>query len=73
VVDGIWKGEIVFWDSLTVNSTKKPHIFNARLDTQKSLCMSNRCNLQCIQSEESGISMGGIGFIISVCIPDSSD
>ncbi|KAJ5842131.1 hypothetical protein N7534_011961 [Penicillium rubens] len=30
VVDGIWKGEIVFWDSLTVNSTKKPHIFNAR-------------------------------------------
>ncbi|KAJ5178635.1 uncharacterized protein N7500_001334 [Penicillium coprophilum] len=30
VVDGIWKGEIVFWDSLTVNSTKKPHIFNNR-------------------------------------------
>jgi hypothetical protein len=30
VVDGIWKGEIVFWDSLTVNSTKKPHIFNTR-------------------------------------------
>ncbi|KAJ5800504.1 uncharacterized protein N7518_002572 [Penicillium psychrosexuale] len=30
VVDGIWKGEIVFWGSLTVNSTKKPHIFNAR-------------------------------------------
>ncbi|KAJ5431546.1 hypothetical protein N7445_009278 [Penicillium cf. griseofulvum] len=30
VVDGIWKGEIVFWDSLTVNSTKKPHIFNSR-------------------------------------------
>ncbi|KAJ5783236.1 hypothetical protein N7457_005010 [Penicillium paradoxum] len=30
VVDGIWKGEIVFWDSLTVKSTKKPHIFNAR-------------------------------------------
>ncbi|CRL22519.1 unnamed protein product [Penicillium camemberti] len=30
VVDGIWKGEIVFWDSLTVNSTKKPHIFNRR-------------------------------------------
>ena len=33
VVDGLWKGEIVFWGSLTVNSTKKPHIFNARLDT----------------------------------------
>ncbi|KAJ5497556.1 hypothetical protein N7463_009543 [Penicillium fimorum] len=30
VVDGIWKGKIVFWDSLTVNSTKKPHIFNRR-------------------------------------------
>ncbi|KAJ5965172.1 uncharacterized protein N7479_005048 [Penicillium vulpinum] len=28
VVDGIWKGEIVFWDSLTVNSTKKPQIYN---------------------------------------------
>lgn len=35
VVDGIWKGEIVFWDSLTVNSTKKPHIFNTRLDLEK--------------------------------------
>lgn len=30
VVDGIWKGEIVFWDSLTVNSTKKPHTYNTR-------------------------------------------
>ncbi|KAJ5873766.1 uncharacterized protein N7529_002196 [Penicillium soppii] len=30
VVDGIWKGEIVFWDSLTVNSTKKPHIYNTK-------------------------------------------
>jgi hypothetical protein len=30
VVDGIWKGEIVFWDSLTVNSNKKPHIYNTR-------------------------------------------
>ncbi|CAG7936181.1 unnamed protein product [Penicillium olsonii] len=30
VVDDIWKGEIVFWDSLTVNSTKKPHIYNTR-------------------------------------------
>ncbi|KAJ5559157.1 hypothetical protein N7461_003129 [Penicillium sp. DV-2018c] len=28
VVDGIWRGEIVFWDSLTVKSTKKPHFFN---------------------------------------------
>lgn len=36
VVDGIWKGEIVFWDSLTVNSTKKPHIFNRRLDRTKN-------------------------------------
>lgn len=30
VVDGIWNGEIVFWDSLTVNSTKKPHTYNTR-------------------------------------------
>jgi len=34
VVDGIWKGEIVFWDSLTVNSTKKPHMYNTRSDRQ---------------------------------------
>ncbi|KAJ5194566.1 uncharacterized protein N7498_008004 [Penicillium cinerascens] len=30
VVNDIWNGEIVFWDSLTVHSKKKPHIFNRR-------------------------------------------
>ncbi|KAJ5690828.1 hypothetical protein N7462_005220 [Penicillium macrosclerotiorum] len=30
VVNDIWRGEIVFWDSLTVHSTKKPHIFNRK-------------------------------------------
>lgn len=30
VVDDIWNGEIVFWDSLTVHSTKKPQMFNPR-------------------------------------------
>ncbi|KAJ6003247.1 hypothetical protein N7451_005794 [Penicillium sp. IBT 35674x] len=30
MVNDIWKGEIVFWDSLTVHSTKKPQIFNRR-------------------------------------------
>lgn len=30
VVTDIWNGEIVFWDSLTVHSTKKPHIFNRK-------------------------------------------
>jgi len=30
VVDDIWNGEIVFWDSLTVHSKKNPHIFNRR-------------------------------------------
>ncbi|KAJ5256793.1 hypothetical protein N7478_012897 [Penicillium angulare] len=30
VVNDIWNGEIVFWDSLTVHSTKKPHIFNRK-------------------------------------------
>lgn len=30
VVNDIWTGEIVFWDSLTVHSTKKPHIFNRK-------------------------------------------
>ncbi|KAL3458106.1 hypothetical protein BJX64DRAFT_234036 [Aspergillus heterothallicus] len=30
VVDDIWNGEIVFWDSLSVHSTKKPQFFNKR-------------------------------------------
>lgn len=30
VVNDIWNGEIVFWDSLTVHSTKKPQIFNRK-------------------------------------------
>ncbi|KAJ5611317.1 hypothetical protein N7510_008036 [Penicillium lagena] len=30
VVDDIWRGEIVFWDSLTVHSKKKPQLFNER-------------------------------------------
>ncbi|KAJ6129233.1 hypothetical protein N7512_002013 [Penicillium capsulatum] len=30
VVNDIWNGEVVFWDSLTVHSTKKPQIFNRK-------------------------------------------
>ncbi|KAL4891535.1 hypothetical protein BDV59DRAFT_65571 [Aspergillus ambiguus] len=30
VIDNIWKGEIVFWDTLSVNSTKRPQFFNKR-------------------------------------------
>ncbi|KAL3471127.1 hypothetical protein BJX99DRAFT_238111 [Aspergillus californicus] len=30
VVNNIWNGEIVFWDSLSVHSTKKPQVFNKR-------------------------------------------
>ncbi|KAF9885874.1 hypothetical protein FE257_012254 [Aspergillus nanangensis] len=30
VIDSIWKGEIVFWDTLSVHSTKKPQFFNKR-------------------------------------------
>ncbi|KAL4918367.1 hypothetical protein BDW62DRAFT_210620 [Aspergillus aurantiobrunneus] len=30
VVNDIWNGEIVFWDSLSVHSTKKPQLFNKR-------------------------------------------
>ncbi|KAF7593095.1 hypothetical protein BBP40_012040 [Aspergillus hancockii] len=30
VINNIWKGEIVFWDTLSVHSTKKPHFFNKR-------------------------------------------
>ncbi|KAL4960826.1 uncharacterized protein BDV14DRAFT_192684 [Aspergillus stella-maris] len=30
VVNDIWNGEIVFWDSLSVHSTKNPQVFNKR-------------------------------------------
>lgn len=30
VIDNIWKGEIVFWDSLSVHSRKRPHFFNEK-------------------------------------------
>ncbi|RHZ47599.1 uncharacterized protein CDV56_104413 [Aspergillus thermomutatus] len=30
VIDNIWNGEIVFWDSLSVHSKKKPQFFNKR-------------------------------------------
>ncbi|EPS33017.1 hypothetical protein PDE_07978 [Penicillium oxalicum 114-2] len=30
VVNDIWNGEIMFWDSLTVHSMKKPQIFNRK-------------------------------------------
>lgn len=30
VIDDIWNGEIVFWDSLSVHSRKKPRMFNRR-------------------------------------------
>lgn len=30
VIDNIWKGEIVFWDSLSVQSRKRPHFFNEK-------------------------------------------
>ena len=28
IIDGIWKGDIVFWDSLSQHSTKKARIYN---------------------------------------------
>lgn len=30
IIDDIWNGEIVFWDTLSVHSRKKPQIFNKR-------------------------------------------
>lgn len=30
VIDDIWNGQIVFWDSLSVHSKKKPQFFNKR-------------------------------------------
>ncbi|KKK12763.1 hypothetical protein AOCH_002545 [Aspergillus ochraceoroseus] len=30
VIDDLWTGEIVFWDSLSVHSIKKPQLFNKR-------------------------------------------
>lgn len=32
VIDDIWNGDIVFWDSLSVHTEKKPQIFNKRYD-----------------------------------------
>lgn len=30
IIDNIWNGEIVFWDSLSVHSRKRPHFFNEK-------------------------------------------
>ncbi|KAI9787135.1 MAG: hypothetical protein M1839_003370 [Geoglossum umbratile] len=30
VVNGIWSGRIVFWDSMSVHTTKRPHFYNQR-------------------------------------------
>ncbi|KAM0324922.1 hypothetical protein ACHAQA_007888 [Verticillium albo-atrum] len=30
IITGIWNGDIVFWDSLSVNAEKKPRFYNAR-------------------------------------------
>jgi hypothetical protein len=30
IIDDIWKGEIVFWDSLSLHAKKTPHILNKR-------------------------------------------
>ena len=30
VIDDIWNGEIIFWDSLSVHSRKKPRLFNRK-------------------------------------------
>lgn len=30
IIDGIWKGDIVFWNSLSVNSKKRPRFFNPK-------------------------------------------
>ncbi|UKZ54228.1 hypothetical protein TrVGV298_008035 [Trichoderma virens] len=28
IISGIWNGDIVFWDSMSLNSTKHPHFYN---------------------------------------------
>lgn len=30
VIDDIWRGEIIFWDSLSVHSRKRPRVFNRK-------------------------------------------
>ena len=32
IIDGIWKGDIVFWNSLSVNSKKRPRFFNPKYE-----------------------------------------
>lgn len=34
VVNDLWNGKIVFWDSLSVHSTKKPRLFNERYESR---------------------------------------
>jgi hypothetical protein len=31
IINDIWNGEIIFWDTLSVHSKKEPKIFNRRL------------------------------------------
>lgn len=33
IIDDIWNGEVIFWDTLSLHSTKEPKIFNRRLVT----------------------------------------
>jgi hypothetical protein len=30
IINGLWKGDIVFWESLNLNSAKKPKKYNCR-------------------------------------------
>ncbi|KAL1860808.1 hypothetical protein Plec18167_008543 [Paecilomyces lecythidis] len=34
IIDDIWNGEVIFWDTLSLYSKKEPKIFNRRLVTQ---------------------------------------
>lgn len=31
IITGIWNGDIIFWDSLSVNATKRPRYYNANV------------------------------------------
>jgi hypothetical protein len=61
VVDDLWNGEIVFWDSLSVHSTKKPQFFNKRYIILKRLDRDEEYHADTIQNSRSVLPLEGAG------------
>jgi hypothetical protein len=59
VVDDLWNGEIVFWDSLSVHSTKKPQFFNKRYVSLSRLVWNEEYHTDTIQNSRSLLTVKG--------------